>query len=212
MTSYVVFGLPGSGKGTLAPFLQQHAHVVQMCSGDLLRTEAKRNMQLQEQLQKGVSIQDSYVTRLVMARLQELCRSKTKFILDGFPQSEKQKEAMELLFANNPDLNVQFIIIDVEKEIALKRMASRFSCIECFEIFNSETRPSQKSGKCDYCLGSLKQRATDVGEAAKERLKSYEQTTRPIIEYYRQKSKTLVFDGNQPLEKILEGYKGIVQK
>jgi adenylate kinase len=210
MTCYVVFGLPGSGKGTLAQYLQEQSDVVQVCSGDLLRDEAKQNEKLHNQLQRGIALDESFVTELVISKLETLCKAKKRFILDGFPQSEKQKEAMDQLFANNPDLHVQFIIIDVEKETALKRMASRFSCIECAKIFNLETSPPQESGKCNGCHGTLKQRATDLGDAAIDRLKIYERTTRTVFEFYRKNSNTIVFDGNQPLEKSLENYKLLV--
>ena len=87
---------------------------------------------------------------------------------------------------------MQFIIIDVEKETALRRMASRFSCIECAKIFNLETRPPKESRKCDDCQGTLEQRATDLGEAARERLNVYETATKAIFEFYRKTSKTII--------------------
>jgi adenylate kinase len=207
MTSYVVFGLPGSGKGTLAQFLEQQSDIVQVCSGDLLRAEAKQNKELQHQLNHGIAVEDSFVTRLVISKLESLVKAKKRFTLDGFPHNEPQQKAIELLFADNPDLHVQFIIIDVEKETALKRMASRFSCIDCAKIFNSETRPPQESGKCDNCYGFLKQRVADVGQEANKRLNVYERNTKALVEYYRKISGTLIFDGNQSLEKSLENYK-----
>lgn len=206
MACYVIFGLPGSGKGTLSQFLQHQGDIVQVCSGDLLRAEAKQNRELQHRLQSGMPIEDSFVTRLVISKLESLCKEKKRFTLDGFPQSPSQQQALEMLLVNNPDIHVQFIIIDVEKETALKRMASRYSCFDCAKIFNIETCPPQESGKCDDCHGTLRQRATDVGEAAKERLNLYEHTTRTIIEYYRKKAHTIVFDGNQPLENCLGNY------
>jgi len=206
MSSYVVLGLPGSGKGTLAQFLEKNSDVVQVCSGDLLRAEAKLNPELQNQLQQGKPIEDSFVTQLVISRLESIHKSNQRFILDGFPQTEQQYNAMNRFFAVNPDLRVQFIIIDVEKETALRRMASRFSCIECTKIFNTETRPPKEQGKCDDCKGELKQRAADVGEVARERIRVYENTTRKIFEYYRKTSGTIIFNGNQSLQESLESY------
>jgi adenylate kinase len=209
VSSYVVFGLPGSGKGTLSQFIKQHGDVQHVNSGDLLRSEVEKSTaigsEIKSQLAVGHGVDSSIVTKLVIAVLEPLCKENKRFILDGFPQNWEQRLALEGLFARYPDLHVQFIVIEVEKKTALQRMASRFSCVKCTRIFNYETRIPKEAGKCDECHGALKHRDADSGQLAKDRLKTFKQTTGEVIGWYKDRG-ALILDGNQPLDACLADY------
>ncbi len=201
MIRLLLIGPPGAGKGTQATIISKKYGIPQIATGDMLRQEVKNATDLgtkaKSYMDKGELVPDSLVISMLEKRLKEKDASKG-FILDGFPRTVAQADALDNKFK---ELKIdKFIVIElkVNEESIIQRLSARRVCNSCGKIFNLITEPPKKDGVCDDCNGSLYQRDDDKEATIRERFKVYNSKTAPLIEYYAKKGmlKTVTADGS----------------
>ena len=178
----ILLGAPGSGKGTLAKSITKDFNIPQISTGDLFRAIVKENnplaRQIKEIMASGALVPDELTVELVKKRIaQEDC--KNGFILDGFPRTVAQGEALEKLTHID-----SVILVDLPFDKIIERLSSRRTCSSCGEIYNIQTH---SSNICDKCQGELIQRDDDKPQTIKRRLEVYENSTAPLIDFYSER-------------------------
>jgi len=185
----ILLGPPGAGKGTISALLVTRYGIVQLSSGDLLRAEVKKSSPVGKKaadyMNKGALVPDELILESMKMRLYESDCSKG-FILDGFPRTVIQADALKKMFK---DMNVELdavINLEAPEELLLKRLTSRRTCsnTSCQAIYNIHTKPPKKNNICDICGSSLIQRDDEKEEVIKNRLEIYNEKTEPLIKYY----------------------------
>ena len=181
----VLLGPPGSGKGTQAVRIAQHLQVPHVSTGDLLRDNVAKKTELGRKaktfMDQGLLVPDELVVEMTKRRVAEN-DCKVGWILDGFPRTVPQAEALES-FAK-PDVVINIFIDPPE---LIKRSAGRRICTKCKSVFNIHSNPPKVEDVCDKCGGQLMQRDDDREEVVKHRIEVYEAQTRPLVKHYTQK-------------------------
>ncbi len=201
----VLLGAPGAGKGTQARLLQERLKIPQISTGDIFRALAQSETPLAEEVRRvqaaGKLISDDLVIRVVRERTTlEDCRNG--FILDGFPRTPAQAAMLEELAAEQGK-KIVAIIVDIPLNLLEKRAVGRRSCPVCGEIYNVYFKPPKYDEKCDlHSEVQLVQRADDTADKIKVRLETYEEQTRPIINYYDMAKRLHRVDGTKDPESI----------
>jgi adenylate kinase len=186
----ILLGAPGAGKGTVAKQLTDHDGSVQISTGDILRSAVKAGTELgkkaQGYMERGDLVPDGLIMDIMGARLQEP-DCKKGFILDGFPRTIPQAEALKDLL-KKLKLKLDLVVnLDVPREVILDRLTTRRTCSnpDCQEIYNIKSKPPTLDGKCEKCGWKVVQRADETEEAITKRLSTYNEKTAPLIDYYR---------------------------
>ena len=196
----VVLGPPGVGKGTYAAVLSKKHGIPTISVGDLFRTAIKNETALGKKIQGYVSsgdlVPDEVVIELVKNRLEE-DDCKDGFILDGYPRTVPQAEAMEKF--KKIDVALNFFAPD---EVIMERIGGRRICSKCGAIYHIKNVPPKVEGICDKCGGKLIQRADEKPEVIKNRLVVYREKTKPVADYLRRKGLIADIDANYPIEEI----------
>ncbi|OGP83409.1 MAG: adenylate kinase [Deltaproteobacteria bacterium RBG_16_54_11] len=201
----ILLGPPGSGKGTQAKKMVERYHVPQISTGDILRAAVKEKTRLgveaKQYMDQGRLVPDEVVVGIVRDRLKAPdCTGG--FILDGFPRTVPQAEALgATLQAMHRGID-HVLSIEVDKEELLKRLGGRRTCRSCGAMFHLIFDPPKKEGVCDTCGGELYQRADDQEKTIRARLKVYDEQTAPLIAYYREKGLLRAIDGVGGVEEI----------
>jgi len=181
----VIFGPPGSGKGTYASRLHTRLGVDVIATGDILREIMKEDTLLGRKVkgfvEKGLLVPDEVVIQVLKQRLGKSSGEKG-FILDGFPRTIEQAKALEKLVKIDG-----VILLTVPDWIIIERLSSRRICKSCGEVYNMRFLKSKKEGICDKCGGQLYQRSDDMPDVIKGRIHVYERQTEPILQYYKEK-------------------------
>lgn len=181
----VMLGPPGSGKGTYATRLSPKLGVPTISTGELCREEAAKGTELGKQIKKimdeGGLQPDEVIIEMLKNRLKKP-DAKKGFILDGFPRTLPQAEALEKITKLDAVINLV-----VPERVIIARLSARRQCKKCSAIYNTLYLKPKKEGICDKCGGELYQRDDDKPEAIKHRLKIYEESTSPLISYYKEK-------------------------
>jgi adenylate kinase len=184
----ILLGPPGAGKGTQAQRMVERYHIPQISTGDILRAAVKGSTPLGTKakgyMDQGQLVPDEIVIGIIEERLKaEDCQPG--FILDGFPRTIPQAEALQPILTKNGKKIDHVINIEVESEELVRRLTGRRTCKNCGAMFHLLFQPPKKEGICDRCGGLLYQRADDNEETIRTRLKEYEKQTAPLVEYYR---------------------------
>lgn len=211
MNNYVIFGCPGSGKGTLSQFLCSHdKSIEQVCSGDLLRAEIQKGTKLGQEIdaiiESGRFVDEEIVTQLVLDAILCAIKNNKRFTLDGFPQTSYQKHHFDVFAEKHLGASLKYIMIEINPLIALQRMVNRISCVNCARIYNFEFLPPKVQGRCDACDSALKQRNSDKADLAKKRIDHYTHMTENLVCQYKTERRVIVFDGSRPLEECFKDY------
>lgn len=197
----ILLGAPGSGKGTQAEKLCQATGIVHVSSGDLFRQAEKEGTELgklaKSYMEKGLLVPDEVVIKMVLERISG---NKKGFILDGFPRTIEQAEALDK--ALGKDGVDKAIYIEVSRDELLRRLSGRWLCRKCQKPYHLVSSPPKVVGKCDVCGGELYQRPDDTRETAEKRLEVYFKQTAPLVDYYRNKKKLLQVEGERPIEEV----------
>jgi len=201
----VLFGAPGSGKGTQARRLMDAYASPQISTGDLLRAAVAAGSSLGRKakaaMDAGKLVADDIVVGMIRERLQQK-DTKFGFILDGFPRSIAQAQALDqMLEAEGKPLN-RAILLDVKFENLVKRLTGRRTCKACGHLYNIYFSPPRKDGVCDHDGGELLQRADDNEATITSRLKVYEEQTAPLVDYYKKQNKHVAVDGEGSMDEI----------
>jgi adenylate kinase len=190
----VLFGPPGSGKGTQSKFLVAHFGIPQISTGDMLRDHIARRdaigLAIEARMKAGSLVPDELVNDLVRERVaQPDCRDG--FILDGYPRTRQQAEVLMRLLGELKRAEV-VIHLAVDYNIIIARISGRRVCPKCGTLYNSSSRPSRIPGICDLDGETLVVREDDREPVVRERLEAYEEQTRPLIEYFRETGRRLI--------------------
>ena len=200
-------GAPGAGKGTQARLLQERLHLPQISTGDIFRSlktaDTPLAQEVREIMERGQLVPDELTIRLVKERTaQDDCRNG--YILYCFPRTPAQAASLEKL-ATEQGNTIVAVLIDVPRELLEQRMTGRRNCPVCGEIYNMYFKPPKNDNVCDFHpQAQLVQRADDNVETVKARLATYEEQTRPLVEYYKAVNLLQVVDGTGEPEEIYE--------
>jgi adenylate kinase len=183
----ILFGSPGSGKGTQSKYLVEWLGIPQISTGDMLREHIRQGdaigLAIQERMRAGSLVSDELVNQLVFERINQP-DAKRGFILDGYPRTPAQAEEMMRLLASRGTGEVVIHLV-VDYNVIISRMSGRRVCPKCGTLYNAVSRPPKVDGICDLDGESLVIREDDKEEVVRQRLEQYERQTRPLIEFFR---------------------------
>ena len=203
----VLLGPPGAGKGTQAKSISNRYSIPHISTGDIFRKNISEatplGIEAKGYMDKGLLVPDEVTINMVKDRLTwEDC--KNGYLLDGFPRTVAQAEALEA-FLNSRDEKIDTaLLIDVPMEFILERMTGRRVCPSCGASYHIKFNPPTNDGKCDLCGSDVIQRKDDTEETVKERLDVYENQTQPLIDFYKNKKQLSVVDGTQAINEVFE--------
>lgn len=209
----VLMGAPGAGKGTQARLLHERLNLPQISTGDILRARAQEHDDLAAEIravqESGKLASDDLVIRVVQDRTaKEDCGRG--YVLDGFPRTLAQADMLEQL-AKKQGHDIVPILVDVPFDLLEKRATGRRSCPVCGEIYNIYSKPPKQAGQCDFHPeAKLAQRADDTAEKIGIRLNTYNEQTRPLIDYYEKTNRLHRVDGTKDQEAIHQEIKKIL--
>jgi adenylate kinase len=209
-----LLGAPGAGKGTHAKRLSSLLGIPHISTGDIFREEMEKNSELGQEVRRyvesGELVPDEVVNQIVKKRLsQDDC--KKGFILDGYPRTLQQAEALEQILKELSLPLKKVINLVVSEEEIIRRLSGRRICRNCGAIFHIVNMPPKKEGICDYCGGELYQRDDDKPEAIRHRLAVYHKQTEPLIRFYEEKGLLVNVNCEVPLEQSVEEIVKILQ-
>ena len=187
----ILFGPPGAGKGTHARILSEKWKVPHLAAGDLLRRHIRDATEIGKRvkavLERGELVPDSLINELMILELLKP-EAKKGFILDGYPRTLGQAEALEdFLKKRNEGLDVA-LYFKTSPEVTVDRLSGRRFCPQCGANYHIRNIPPRVAGKCDRCQGNLVERSDDRPETVKHRLEVYEKETAPLLEFYRERN------------------------
>lgn len=195
----VILGPPGAGKGTLAPTITEITGCRHISTGDMFRRNIKNQTELgrraEAYMNEGKLVPDSLTIDMVRDTLINEQDSEN-FLLDGFPRTVEQAEALDAILAGSGKELDAVICLDVGDEIIINRLSGRLVCTNCGAGFNSRTMPPQVEGICDNCGHELSVRDDDQQETVSKRLKTYHEQTEPLLGYYQRQDKIVRIDGS----------------
>ena len=199
----ILLGAPGAGKGTQAEILCDRLSIPTISTGNMIREALKSGTEMGQKakafIEAGQLVPDEVVIGIVRDRLQQ-DDCKNGFILDGFPRTIPQAEALDRM-----GVTIDRVVdINVPDEVITRRVSGRRVCLDCGNTYHIETKKPQKDGVCDRCGSTLVQRKDDQPETVEERLRVYHEQTEPLRDYYAAAGKLLVMDGRQGIQEIAE--------
>ena len=184
----ILLGPPGAGKGTVAKALMQIDGSVQISTGDILRNaisdETELGKQVEAAMAAGNLVTDELIMDIMELRLQEE-DCKNGYLLDGFPRTIPQAEALKLLLAKLGEQLDCALELDIPRDVIIDRLTTRRTCPNCGAIYNVKSKPPKVDGICDVCGHEIAQRDDETEEAIENRLQIYNEQTAPLVEFYR---------------------------
>jgi adenylate kinase len=210
----VLLGGPGAGKGTQAERLSEALEIPQVSTGDLFRENLKNETELgrlaKGYMERGELVPDEVTVGMVRERLSRPDAAKGA-ILDGFPRTIAQAEALGSLLVELGFELAMAPYIKVPEDVLLARLAGRWTCRGCGAMYHELFSPSQQAGVCDKCGGELYQRPDDTPETQKHRIEVYFEQTAPLIDYYRDKGLLVEVDGRPGIDEIQAELQGVIK-
>ena len=202
----ILVGPPGAGKGTQAEKIVAKYNVAHISTGDILRANVKAGTELGKKaksfMDAGALVPDDVIVGMMRGRLAE-DDCKNGFILDGFPRTVPQAEALDSLLAEMGLKLDGVILLDVDDDTVVERLCGRRMCKKCGRIFHVSFKPSSKGDLCDECGGELYQRDDDKEEVIRQRLAVYHSQTAPLVDYYGKAGLLLRVPGAEAGDKVL---------
>jgi len=203
----ILFGAPGSGKGTQAKKLMEDRKIPQISTGDMLRAAAASGTELGKRaksiMESGQLVSDDIMLDIINERLDEPDASGG-FVLDGFPRTLKQAQGLEDLLEEIGKPLDAAVLMDIDFNILLKRLTGRRTCSTNGKLLNIYFSPQEEIDECRNSGGELIQREDDNEETISERLEVYRRHTEPVIEYYRSRGKLKTIDADGSVEEVYE--------
>ena len=211
----IMLGAPGAGKGTQAKMLSERYGIPHISTGDIFRMNIKNNTELGQKakgyMDAGQLVPDELVVDLVVDRIKAKDCMKG-FILDGFPRTIPQAEALDYAL-NNQNEKIDYAInVDVPDENIIKRMSGRRACVGCGATYHLVYNPTKTEGVCDVCGEKLILRDDDKPETVQKRLDVYHEQTQPLIDYYNKKEVILTVDGTHDIDVVYDEITKVLDK
>ncbi len=210
----MLLGPPGAGKGTQAKRLEDAYGIIQLSTGDMLRAEVSSGSDLGKQakevMESGGLVSDDLIINMISSRIdQDDCQKG--FILDGFPRTTPQAEALDVMFAEK-DMKLDRVIeMKVDDEAMVERITGRYTCAKCGAGYHDSFQKPEVEGVCDKCGGTeFTRRADDNAETVRSRLQAYHDQTAPIISYYREKGVLESVDGMAGIDDVTKQLKEVI--
>lgn len=199
----VLFGSPGSGKGTQAVILSERLNLKKISLGDILREEVKKDSsigrELKNYMEKGLLVPDKVVSKVI----EENIDSKN-FILDGYPRNLNQAQNLDKILNKKGQKIDYFISLNIDEKIIVDRLSKRRVCKKCGANYHLDNLPPKKEGVCDLCKGELIQRKDDNPEVIKKRWEVFLKESQQVLDFYEKKGKLLKIDAAGDKEEIFE--------
>lgn len=211
----ILLGPPGAGKGTQSDYLRDQYGLTKLATGDMLRGAVAKGTELGKQAEaimaKGALVSDDVMIGIIRDAIKNA--SKNGFILDGFPRTVPQAEALDAMLAEE-GLQLDHVIeLAVDDAALVARISGRFSCSKCGAGYHDSFKLPKQEGVCDYC-GSTEftRRADDKAETVAKRLEAYHAQTAPILPYYAAKGALKKVDGMAPIAEVTAALDGLLGK
>ncbi|WP_025899894.1 adenylate kinase [Sneathiella glossodoripedis] len=202
----ILLGAPGAGKGTQAQRLQDKHGLVQLSTGDMLRAAVAEGTEIglkaKSVMDRGELVSDDIMTGIISARLDQ-SDCKNGAILDGFPRTEAQAEALDSMLTEK-NLSLDAVIeMKTDDEVLVERVTGRYTCANCGAGYHDSFLKPAKEGVCDKCGGTeFTRRSDDTAETVKSRLQAYHNQTAPLLPYYRGKGILKQVDGMAEIDEV----------
>jgi len=206
MLNLILLGPPGAGKGTQAKLVQDKYRIVQLSTGDMLRAEVaagtESGKKAKQIMDSGALVPDDLIVKMIASRIAKPdCANG--FILDGFPRTIPQAEALDAML-KDAGLKIDHVVeMRVDDEAMVSRITGRYTCAKCGAGYHDTLQVPKATGVCDKCSGSeFTRRADDNAETVRSRLKAYHAQTAPIAQYYLKKGNLKGVDGMAPIPEV----------
>ena len=203
----VFLGAPGVGKGTQAEMVAAKLAIPKISTGDLLRTGVAQKttlgLEAQQYMTRGELVPDNVVIGLVAEKISS-SECEKGFILDGFPRTILQADALSGILQEQEATLDRVIYFVIPREEVVKRLSGRRSCSACSAVYHVDYVPPKQAGRCDECGAALVQRSDDKRETVESRLVVYEEQTAPLIDYYQEKHVLAELDGTGSVDEVQE--------
>jgi len=204
----ILIGPPGVGKGTQSALLVQRKGLVTLSSGEIFRREIDAQTDLgrlaNRFISQGQLVPNEVTIEMMAKRIGQIDVMKSGFVLDGFPRTIPQAQALDELLDDMGKPLDKVVSISADDEIIVARLSGRIGCTKCGEIYHARNKPPKREGLCDKCDGPLFVRQDDRPEAIRERLRIFHEQTSPVIDYYDQKGLLQRVDGRQDPETVFQ--------
>ena len=203
----IMLGAPGAGKGTQAKQIADKYSIPHISTGDIFRANIKNGTELgkkaKQYMDQGALVPDELTCDLVMDRIQQ-DDCKIGFVLDGFPRTIPQAEALDAALGKINEKMDYAIDVDVPDENIVNRMSGRRACLNCGATYHLISIPPKVEGICDRCGSEIVLREDDKPETVQKRLKVYHEQTQPLIDYYKNQGILKSVDGTQPMDEVFK--------
>lgn len=207
----VFLGPPGAGKGTQASLLAEKYGIKKISTGDILREAVRKGTELGKKAKKYMDAGELVPDDIIIGLIEEQIEGIDSFILDGFPRTIRQAEALDDLLAERGKPLTHVVFVSVPDEEIVKRLTARRVCPKCGAVYNLIYNPPKRDEICDVCGTPLVQRSDDREDVIRNRLKVYRENTAPLIDYYREKGIFYEVDGVGKVEEVLERIEGVLK-
>ena len=204
----ILLGPPGAGKGTQSARIVTVYNLVQISTGDILRAEVKLSTELgkiaKSLMDDGKLVPDNLIIDMISGYIEKEAGS-SGFILDGFPRTEEQAKALDVMLLEK-DLKIDYVIkLEVDEKALIERVVGRFSCGDCGQGYHDKFAPTKLANICDVCRSkNFVRRADDNVESMTARLVAYREQTEPILPYYEKKGALTIVNGMKTPEEVFE--------
>jgi adenylate kinase len=204
----ILIGPPGVGKGTQAALLESRLGIKPLSSGVIFRAEIEAQTDLgrlaQRYIEHGELVPNGVTIEMMAKRLRRDDVRKQGFVLDGFPRTLRQAQALDEILSEMALRLDKVVSIEVPDEVVIGRLSGRIGCTKCGEIYHSQSKPPKREGLCDKCNGPLFVRSDDQPGTIRERLRVFHETTAPVCEYYTGKGMLQQIDGSLDPESVYQ--------
>jgi adenylate kinase len=205
----ILLGYPGAGKGTQVARIMQSYDLVCVATGDIIRTEITSKSQLGQDIEGIVSIggfpEDEIIIRLIQTKIETAIDQKKGIILDGFPRTKSQAEALDSILTRAGSKLSHVIELSVNEDALVKRITGRFLCAKCGAWYHYKYSLPKQAGHCDRCgRTKFKRRVDDTEEIVRTRMQVYRNQTEPLIPYYKNKDILRTIDGMSNIETVTQ--------